>query len=64
MPGAEPVRERTDYEIERNKPMPSLNHAIIQGNLLFQLNLKYQIKYSILPESGPREISARPCPIK
>jgi Uma2 family endonuclease len=50
MPVAEPVRERTDYEIERNKPRPSPNHAIIQGNLLFQLNLQYQKKYSFLPE--------------
>ena len=50
MPLAEPIHEHTNYEIERNKPMPSLNHAILQGNLLFQLNLKYQKTYSILPE--------------
>ena len=24
----------SDYEIERNKPMPSLNHGSIQANLI------------------------------
>lgn len=27
----------SDYEIERNKPMPSLNHASIQSNLIMEL---------------------------
>lgn len=27
----------SEYEIERNKPMPSLNHAIVQANLIVQL---------------------------
>lgn len=38
------------YETERDKPMPSLNHAIIQGNLVFQLKLSYNQQYTILPE--------------
>lgn len=28
---------RSDYEIERNKPMPSLNHSSIQTNLVMEL---------------------------
>ena len=40
----------TPYEIERNKPMPSLNHAIIQGNLIFELKLRYKERYSFPSE--------------
>ncbi len=40
----------SDYETERGKPMPSKNHAIIQGNLHFNLRKKYEGKYSFLPE--------------
>ncbi len=40
----------SDYEIERGKPMPDKNHAIIQGRLNFRLTLKYGDKFSILPE--------------
>ncbi len=28
----------SDYEIDRNKPMPSLNHAIVQANLIALLH--------------------------
>jgi Uma2 family endonuclease len=40
----------SDYEIERGKPMPDKNHAIIQGRLIFRLNFNYGEKFSILPE--------------
>jgi len=30
-------REISQYELERNKPMPSLNHSIVQSNLIFEL---------------------------
>lgn len=40
----------SEYEIERGKPMPSKNHAIVQGNLIFNLKLKYGDQYGILPE--------------
>jgi Uma2 family endonuclease len=40
----------SDYELERGKPLPTLNHAIIQGNLTFALNLGYRKTHSILPE--------------
>ncbi len=36
MPLAEPVHEHTDYEFDINKPMPSLNYTVLEGNLLFQ----------------------------
>lgn len=42
--------EVSDYELERGKPMPDLNHSIIQSNLLFVLRLKMQKGFSILPE--------------
>lgn len=40
----------TPYEIERNNPVPSLNHAIIQGNLIFELMLRYKERYSFPSE--------------
>lgn len=40
---------KSDYEIERGKPMPSKNHAFTQGNLYFHLRSKYT-NYNILPE--------------
>lgn len=40
----------SDYEIERDKPMPSKHHAIIQGNLMIQLHRRYSEKYQVLPE--------------
>jgi len=41
---------KSQYEIERGKPMPSLNHAIVQQNLIFQLMSNHRNQYSILPE--------------
>jgi Uma2 family endonuclease len=38
------------YELERNKPMPSLNHAKIQARLVWQLTNSYREEYDILPE--------------
>ncbi len=40
----------SEYEIERGKPMPSLNHGIIQANLVFLLLLQYRTQYRILSE--------------
>lgn len=42
--------EISGYEVERNKPMPSLNHGLIQANLIFALQLNYREKYSIASE--------------
>jgi Uma2 family endonuclease len=40
----------SDYELDRGKPMPTLNHAIIEGNLTVELTIRYRKTYSILPE--------------
>jgi Uma2 family endonuclease len=42
--------EVSSYEIERGKPMPSLNHAILQGNLIFELKSNYRHRYTIASE--------------
>ena len=42
--------EISDYELERGKPMPSLKHAIIQGNLIQFLRLSLGTNYLVLPE--------------
>ncbi len=38
------------YELERNKPMPSLNHARIQMRLVAHLFNAYAHEYDVLPE--------------
>jgi Uma2 family endonuclease len=38
------------YELERNKPLPSLNHARVQSRLTFELDNSYNAEYDILPE--------------
>ncbi len=40
----------SDYELERGKPMPTLNHSALQGDLLFALKLAYRQQYSFFPE--------------
>jgi Uma2 family endonuclease len=40
----------SDYEIERGKPMPDKNHAMIQGRLMSRLDRYYGEKYTILTE--------------
>lgn len=43
------VVQTSDYVTERNKPMPSLNHSLIQTNLIFALG-QYREKYRIASE--------------
>ena len=38
------------YEEERGKPIPSLNHVIVQTNLILALGIKYLDIYRILSE--------------
>ncbi len=45
----EAVQTHTDYERERGKPMPSLNHGLVQTFLSAAL-LRYRKKYSIVSE--------------
>lgn len=42
--------EQSSYEEQRNKPMPSKNHALIQGNLYFLIRQLFGDRYQILPE--------------
>ena len=44
------VVELSPYEIERNKPMPSKNHSIVQGNLLIALGIRYRKAHSFFSE--------------
>lgn len=46
------VATRSDYEIERGKPMPSLNHGLIQGNTYFALMYRYRGKFSFPTETS------------
>lgn len=40
----------SQYEIERNKPMPSRNHSLIQAKLIFSLLSRYQGRYDVMSE--------------
>jgi len=40
----------SEYEIERNKPMPSLNHSAIQINLGAELHNRYKNQYRLVSE--------------
>lgn len=44
------IEQLSDYELERGKPMPTLNHSIIQANLIFALKFTYRQNYSIASE--------------
>lgn len=39
----------TDYEIERNKPLPSFNHGAIQANLIMEF-ARYRQQYRVVSE--------------
>jgi hypothetical protein len=40
----------SDYELERGKPIPTLNHGIIQSNLTIGLGVKYKSLYRVAGE--------------
>ncbi|WP_081681303.1 Uma2 family endonuclease [Flectobacillus major] len=40
----------SDYEIERNKPMPTLLHGAIQANLIFEIKFNYRDKFRVASE--------------
>ena len=40
----------TAYETERNKPIPSLNHSVVQLNLGSELRSRYKNKYRVASE--------------
>ncbi|AMR26296.1 hypothetical protein A0257_03755 [Hymenobacter psoromatis] len=41
---------KSDYELERGKPMPTLNHAFLQQGILLRIAFNYQGKFFALPE--------------
>jgi len=43
-------RELSAYEIERNKPMPTLIHGAIQANLVFEIRVKYPNQFRVASE--------------
>ncbi|HEX9732065.1 MAG TPA: Uma2 family endonuclease [Thermoanaerobaculia bacterium] len=45
----EAVQTLSEYELERGKPMPSKNHAAVQGCVIVALS-RYDEKYSVFPE--------------
>ena len=44
------IETLSDYELERGKPMPSLLHSVVQGNLIHLLKSNYDSDYLIFPE--------------
>jgi Uma2 family endonuclease len=44
------VEPQLSYQEERGKPMPSLNHGILQSNTTFLLMLNYRAQYRIITE--------------
>ena len=42
--------EHEKYVLERNKPLPSYNHGIIQANLICEIGLKYRSIFSLCSE--------------
>lgn len=40
----------SEYELERGKPIPSFNHCIVQGNLVFELKSRLRATHTIVPE--------------
>lgn len=40
----------SEYELERGKPVPSKNHAIVQSNLLFSIRQYFGNLYQVLPD--------------
>ncbi len=46
------VETLSEYEIERGKPMPSLNHGMIQLNASIALGNRYRTKYRLTTETS------------
>ncbi len=38
------------YELERGKPMPSLNHGAVQANIVFEMKTRYRDQFRLLSE--------------
>ena len=45
-----PALAFSEYEIERNKPMPSLNHSIVQTALASELRVRFRKQFTVASE--------------
>jgi len=45
-----PPEVKSAYELERGKPMPTWNHAVLQKRILIRVESKYEGQFSVLPE--------------
>jgi Uma2 family endonuclease len=43
-------RKLSEYEIERNKPLPDFRHSIVQSNLIFGLGSRHNKAFSFFSE--------------
>lgn len=43
-------KEKSSYQIQRNKPMPSQNHGYIQNKIGGRLDIKYEGQYNVYSE--------------
>ena len=41
---------KSDYELERGKPRPTWNHAILQRRILLGIAMRYDEQFCVLPE--------------
>ncbi len=41
---------KSDYELERGKPMPTWNHALLQKRIMYQVEGRYEGTYYVMPE--------------
>ena len=41
---------KSDYELERGKPMPTWNHALLQKRILVKIESRYEGQFSVFPE--------------
>ena len=44
------IEQPSEYELERGKPVPTLNHAYVQKNLLVTLDYRYRKTLTVLSE--------------
>ena len=44
------IEQVSEYELQRGKPIPTLNHAYVQTNLLVSLDYRYRKTHTVLSE--------------
>lgn len=41
---------KSDYELERGKPIPTWNHALLQKRILVKIESRYEGRFSVFPK--------------